>query len=50
MVMDDFGSLLLRVGKRLVVTHHDAEHTDGSAHQDGPAHGASPGKPAAAAE
>jgi hydrophobe/amphiphile efflux-1 (HAE1) family protein len=50
MVMDDFGSLLLRVGKRLVVTHHDAEHADGSAHQDGPAQAASPGKPAAAAE
>jgi multidrug efflux pump subunit AcrB len=51
MVMDDFGSLIWRFAKRLVVTHHDdAEHAASGAHQDAQAHPASPGKPAAAAE
>jgi len=49
MVMDDFGSLIWRFSKRLVVSHDEADHADG-AHQDNPPHAASPGKPAAAAE
>jgi hydrophobe/amphiphile efflux-1 (HAE1) family protein len=49
MVMDDFGLLIWRLGKRLVVTHHDADHTADGAHDAQP-HGASSGKPAAAAE
>jgi AcrB/AcrD/AcrF family len=49
MVMDDFGSLMWRLGKRLVVTHHDADHTPDGAH-DASSHAPSPGKPAAAAE
>ena len=50
MVMDDFGSLIWRFGKRLVVTHGDADHTASSAHQGAQPHTASPEKPAAAAE
>jgi hydrophobe/amphiphile efflux-1 (HAE1) family protein len=49
MVMDDFGSLMWRLGKRLVVTHRDADHTPDGAH-DASSHAPSPGKPAAAAE
>jgi hydrophobe/amphiphile efflux-1 (HAE1) family protein len=51
MVMDDFGSLILRFGRRLVVTHHDdSDHAAGGTHQDPPPQTTSPGKPAAAAE
>jgi hypothetical protein len=46
MVMDDFGALIWRFGKRLVVTHDD-DHAS-TAH--GQPHAASPDKPAAAAE
>ncbi|WP_024515192.1 efflux RND transporter permease subunit [Bradyrhizobium sp. Tv2a-2] len=50
MVMDDLGSLIWRLGRRLVVTHHDdADHTTGGTHDTSP-HAASSDKPAAAAE
>ncbi len=49
MVMDDFGALIWRFSKRLVVTHGDTEHSAGT-HPDANAHAASPEKPAAAAE
>jgi len=51
MVMDDFGSLIWRLGKRLVVTHHDdADPATGAGQRDKQPHPASSDKPAAAAE
>ena len=50
MVMDDFGSVIWRFGKRLVVTSDDADHAAGGTHEGAPPHAASPDKPAAAAE
>jgi len=50
MVMDDFGSLIWRLSKGLVVTHHDdAEQAAGGA-LGAPSHAGSSEKPAAAAE
>src|ERR1700758_3975202 len=34
MVMDDIGSLIWRVGRRLIVPSHDAEHAASGAHED----------------
>ena len=51
MVMDDFGSLIWRLGKRLVVTHHDdADPATDGGQRDKQPHPASSDKPAAAAE
>jgi multidrug efflux pump subunit AcrB len=50
MVMDDIGSLIWRVGKRLIVSSDDADHEDKNAQADDKPEKRPPRKSAAAAE
>jgi hypothetical protein len=45
MVMDDIGSLIWRFGRKLIVSHADAEHAAGDPHKEPPTPSQKPAPP-----